>query len=235
MNCYLESMKILGIDTSSKYLALGVLDGTSVCEYNLELGTRLSGSLVVTIKRVLDALGYRPCDIDYFACGLGPGSFTGLRVGLAAIKGFSWSVNKPIAAIPSADILARNFDKPQGIAVVAVDAKRGLLYTSIYRMQDGCLKRIAPFMLLTPQELLRKINKTVSKAFDIYLLGDGAQLCRQENHGRLNLKILDKDYWYPQGRHIISLAAKAIKGKNLKNPFRLDPIYLYPKECQIRK
>lgn len=99
-------MKILGIDTTTKFLSLGICDnanpvrntayvdkhnkisnGAKIYEYNLEVGRRLSSLLAPTLKRVLDTLGWRIDDIDYFACGLGPGSFTGVRVGLATIKG----------------------------------------------------------------------------------------------------------------------------------------------------
>ena len=69
-------MRILGIDTATKFLSLGVYNNGKIYEYNLELGTGLSLWLVATIKRVLDVLGWQASSIDYFACGLGPGSFT---------------------------------------------------------------------------------------------------------------------------------------------------------------
>src|SRR4030042_6175727 len=101
-------MKILAIDTSTKFLCLGLSDNTKVYEYKLEVSRLLSTLIIQTIKRALDSLGWKVSDIDYFACGLGPGSFTGLRVGLAAIKGMSWALNKHIIGISTLDILAKN-------------------------------------------------------------------------------------------------------------------------------
>ena len=83
-------MKILGIDTTTKFLSLGFYADGKVYEYNLEAGSRLSGLLVPTIERALAALGWDIASIDYFACGIGPGSFTGVRVGLATVKGFAY-------------------------------------------------------------------------------------------------------------------------------------------------
>src|SRR3990167_8720388 len=101
-------MKILGIDTSTKFLSLGISEDDKIYEYNLELGRQMSDLLSPTIKKVLDALGWRINDIDYFACGLGPGSFTGMRVGIATVKGLAFSLNKPVVGISTLDILARN-------------------------------------------------------------------------------------------------------------------------------
>ena len=78
-------MKILGIDTTTGRLCLGLYVDGKFYEYSLEVGRKLSALLVPTIQRVIDAAGLKIADIDYFACGLGPGSFTGMRIGLATI------------------------------------------------------------------------------------------------------------------------------------------------------
>jgi tRNA threonylcarbamoyladenosine biosynthesis protein TsaB len=223
-------MKILGIDTTTKFLALGIYDNTRICEYNLDLDKQHSSLLIITIKRILDALGWQFKDIDYFACGLGPGSFTGIRVGLATIKGLAWSLNKPVVGISTLDILARNVDTNDRPIVPMIDAKRNLIYCSIYKTKNGRQKRIAPYMLLTEDEFFRKVKPKAivfADAVDLY----------KENILR-NIKganILDKDYWYPRGRNIINLAWERIKEKRFSNPFDIRPVYLYPKECQIRK
>lgn len=145
-------MKILGIDTTTKFFCLGIYDGANpvrntaypnrynlisngakIYEYNLEVGRMLSALLIQTIKRVLDALGWQVSDIDYFACGLGPGSFTGMRVGLATIKGLSWAVNRPLIGISTLDILARNVKNSNSPVVPVIDAKRNSIYCAVYK------------------------------------------------------------------------------------------------------
>ena len=88
-------MKILGIDTSTNFLSLALSDEKKTYEYRLEVGRKMSLKLSQTIKRVMDELAWGIAQIDYFACGIGPGSFTGMRIGLATIKGLAWSMRTP--------------------------------------------------------------------------------------------------------------------------------------------
>lgn len=223
-------MKILGIDSTSGFLCIGIYDNAKVYEYNLEVGIRLSSLLAQTLKRILDALGWQVSDIDYFACGLGPGSFTGVRVGLATIKGLAFSFNKPVIGISTLDILARNAERAtDGFVVPLVDAKRSLVYGSIYKTKNGIPKRITPYLLLTLDEFLRKI-KTNS-----IILGDAISLYKERLLKDIKgLTLLDKDYWYPRAYNIIALALERIKEEKFDSPFDIKPIYLYPKECQIK-
>lgn len=222
-------MKILGIDTTTKFLCLGIYDGAKMYEYNLEVGTRLSSLLSVTIKRVLEVLGWHINDIDYFACGLGPGSFTGMRVGLATIKGMGWVLNKPTIGISTLDILARNIKHADIPIIPIIDAKRNLIYCSVYKNKNGKFSRTKPYMLLTEEEFFKNFKGNT------IILGDALGLYREKI--LMNIKdttILDKDYWYPKAHNIIKLALERISDKKFNHPFDIKPIYLYPKECQIR-
>ena len=225
-----NGVKILGIDTATKFLSLGIYDNAKVYEYNLEVGRQLSSLLVLTIKRVLDAPGLRIQEIDYFACGLGPGSFTGMRTGLATIKGLSWALNKPVIGISTLDILAKNVRESDRLIVPIVDAKRGLVYCSVFKNKNGSLLRIRPYMLLSPRDCLKEIKGNA------IILGDAVELYRDKI--LMNLReaiILDKDYWYPKPHSIIELALERIKRKEFDSSFKIKPIYLYPKDCQVRK
>ena len=146
-------MKILAIDTSTKYFCLGLYDKGKVYEYTLETGKNLSRVITAHIKRALDSIGWEAEDIDYFACGIGPGSFTGIRIGVATIKGLSWALNKPIAAVPSLDILAMNANTDKYIVPV-VDAKRNLIYCSVYKKKGNRLQRLGPYMLLDEKKIM---------------------------------------------------------------------------------
>lgn len=231
-------MKIIGIDTSTRYLSLGVYDNGKFYEYKLELGVRLSAFLASTIQRVLNSLAWQIKDVDYFVCGLGPGSFTGLRIGLATMKGLAWSARKPIVGIPTLDILAQGAIAPDAILIPLVDAKRSLVYGSCYQYQKGALKRLMPYSLLTPRDFLNKAKKCISnkKFNNILIFGDGLNLIKDRAHlGMKGVKILDKDYWYPRPGSILNLGVDRIREKKLDNVFKIEPIYLYPKDCQVRK
>lgn len=224
-----KSVKILGIDTSTNFLSIGIYGDNNVYEYNLELGRKHSSLLILTIKRILEALGWDAGDIDYFVCGLGPGSFTGIRVGLATIKGLAWSLNKPTVGIPTLDILASGVDVPGRPIVPVIDAKRGLVYCSIYKIKDNIQKRVAPYMLLAEDDFFRKVNNGA------VIFGDAAPLYKEKILNNIKgATVLDKGSWYPKGRNIINLALERIKQKKADNAFDLRPVYLYPKECQIK-
>jgi tRNA threonylcarbamoyladenosine biosynthesis protein TsaB len=228
-------VRILAVDTSSKILALGISDGAKIYEYNLEVGVRLSALLIPAIKRAVDSLGWRMRDIDYFACGLGPGSFTGVRVGLSTIKGLAWSLDKPVAGISSLDVLAANVNKGSGFIIPVVDAKRNLIYSSGYRLQSGRLKRIMPYSLLAPQDLAAGI-KNKMRSREILFLGDGLVLHKEKILNTVRgTVVLDRDYWYPQARNLLALAKEKIAKKDLSSAFKIGPVYLYPKDCQVRK
>jgi tRNA threonylcarbamoyladenosine biosynthesis protein TsaB len=238
-------MKILGIDTTTKFLCLGIYDGNKIYEYNLEVGKSLSTLLTQTIKRILDALGWQVCNIDYFACGLGPGSFTGTRVGVSVIKGLSWTTHKPIIGISTLDILARNATDTDKQIIPIIDAKRNSIYCAVYknkprpslryktslkegRGKNGQLVKITPYMLLREKEFLKCAGP------NSVILGDAVSLYKDSILGNIReVTILDKDYWYPKARNIIGLSLERIRDKKFDSPFDIKPIYLYPKECQI--
>lgn len=223
-------MRILGIDTTTKFLCIVLYEDGRVYEYNLEVGRKLSAVICVTIKRILDSLKLKASSIDYFACGLGPGSFTGVRIGLATIKAMAWSLNKPIIGIPTLDILAKGARLKDGYIIPAIDAKRNLIYCSKYKVKNGNLKRVSAYMLIDIEEFLEKAKD------NSVFLGDALNLYKDKLLGKIKGAIvLDKDNWYPKGHSIIELALEKIKAKEFDSVFKIKPIYLYPKECQIRK
>lgn len=230
-------MRLLAIDTTTKYLCLGVYDGSKIYEYNLELGAGLSSKLAPSIERVLKALKYKIEDIDYFACGLGPGSFTGVRVGLSTIKAIAWSLNKPVVGVSTLDILARNAHVlPAEVIVPVIDAKRSMVYSCIYRKRANSLKRISPYMLSSIEDLLRKIKRVMPRRIQVQVFGDGAGLYKQKiEKAALNLKVLEQDYWRLSSHNLIQATLEKIAQHKIDDVGTIRPVYLYPKECQIRK
>lgn len=216
-------MKILGIDTSTKTLCCGLSDGKKDYEYNVDYATKLSKWLVPALHRILDTAKLSPKDIDVYACGIGPGSFTGLRIGMACVKGLAWGCGKPVIGVPSLDILALNAKKEEGAVCAVSDAKRGLVYTATYRMKKGRAKRISPYALLKPEDLLKGLKGGIT------FVGDGIPLVR-DIAAAPRFRFLDKDYWKLQGHNLLELAKD---GKQI-SALTIKPLYLYPKECQIK-
>jgi tRNA threonylcarbamoyl adenosine modification protein YeaZ len=189
----------------------------------------MSRLLVPAIQRVLCALGLKIADIDYFACGLGPGSFTGMRIGLAIVKGLSVVRNKPLIGISSLDILAKNAPVDHALIVPAIDARRGLIYCCSYKSEAGVLKRKSQYALLTLDEFIKRFNHKP------IILGDAVSLYRDKLRDSLKgAKVLEKDHWQLKAHNLIELALAKIKAKQFSSALKIKPIYLYPKECQIK-
>jgi len=222
-------MKILAIDSSTKVLCIGVYIDGAFFEYNLDVGQKLSKLITISLYRILQVLKLELKDLNYLACGLGPGSFTGMRVAISTIKGLSLAFDKPIIGISSLDILAMNAGLTSEYIMPVIDAKRQLIYTSIFKNSSARLKRIAPFMLLTKDELLNKIKP------DSIVFGDGLNLYKAElNKFSKNIKLLDNDFWYPNAGNLLRLALDRLKDNKNFDAHNIKPIYLYSKECQVR-
>lgn len=222
-------MKILSIDTAGKFLCIGLSDGKKRYEFNLEAAKKLSGLITHSIGRVIEAAGLEAGALDYLACGLGPGSFTGIRIGMAAVKGLAWALNKPVIGIPSLDTLALNADI-EGPVVTAVDAKRGLIYSCIYHKKGNSLRKNSPYMLIGINDLIKKAPKGST------ILGDALGLYQEEMvNGIKGARILDKDHWFASAGNILTLAEEKIRERKKTDCFKIEPIYLYPKDCQVRK
>jgi tRNA threonylcarbamoyladenosine biosynthesis protein TsaB len=224
-----KSMKILAIDTTTARLCLGLLIDGKFYEYSLKAGRSLSALLVPTIKRLTDTLGLSIADFDYFGCGLGPGSFTGMRIGLATVKGLAVVRDKPVVGIPTLDILAGNAPRDDRLIVTAQDAKRSLIYCSAYQYERGSLKRKTPDLLLNPEEFVKKFPRQA------VILGDAVALYKDIFLSRIkNATLLDKDYWNLAPHYLMELVQTKIRARQLSSALTVKPIYLYPKECQIK-
>ncbi len=222
----------MGIDTSTKFLCIGFFDNLKIFEYRLNLGRSQSCFLLPSIERILKSLGVKPYQIDYFAVGLGPGSFTGIRIGLSTIKGLAITLKKKVLGMSSLDIIAYNAIPKDNYKFICpvVDAKRGLIYTSLYRKQGDTIRKLKPYKLIPLSELVKMVpGETV-------FLGDALRLYKKTLMLRVKrARFLDEEFHYPKATNIIKIALERIKSRGLVDAKILKPIYLYPKECQVRK
>ncbi|GAF96056.1 unnamed protein product, partial [marine sediment metagenome] len=187
-------MKILAVETSTRTLSIAIRDQNSVlAEYKGDGGLRHSQDLIPGINSLLKKINSKLSDIDCFAISIGPGSFTGLRIGVSILKGLNLVTGIPIIAVPSLDVIAYNAaDMPHDICVI-VDAKKNNLYASLYKKgKNNDIIRIWDYLLITADELVKRIK---TKTF---FLGDGAAVYGKFISERLKDAILaDKRYWFP--------------------------------------
>lgn len=225
-------MRILGIDTSSKVLSVALgKDDNIIIEENCLLDRRHSSLLVPKIEELLKKADLSIGAVDAFIVGLGPGSFTGLRIGVSAIKGFGIATNKPCVGVPSIDALALNADTDAAELIIPViDAKRGQVYGAIYKKERGGIIKKAGYFLMTIDKLMKKVK------IPAVFLGDALELYRQDIKN-LNKKsvFLEEKSWYPRAGNLIKLGIKNIKKSRKNGLSKIEPIYLYPRDCQVKR
>lgn len=148
-------MIVLGIDTSTAVISVAVLrDGALVAARTDTVEHNRTG-LLTLIDQVVAAVGLAPADIDAVAVGAGPGSFTGLRIGMATAKGIAFAVGKPLWAVSSLAALAHGSlaaDDPSPIVAV-LDARRSEVYAGVYRRTGASVESIADERVMAPGEV----------------------------------------------------------------------------------
>lgn len=180
-------MKVLAIDTSSVVATCAVLDDEKLLgEYTLNQDMTHSERLIPMIKLLMESLKLKPEDIDLYAGAVGPGSFTGLRIGLTTIKGLAHVMDKPVIGISTLEALAFN-TAFNGIVIPMMDARRERVYTGIYKWDDGKLLNIMEPTILEIDELLDIVDSNYKK---VLFNGDGTLVFREIIDERLKDKAL---------------------------------------------
>ncbi len=161
-------MIVLGLDASSDAAAIGLMaDGRLLYEYTLNNGKNHSVKLLPAIEAMLKDVSLSFADIDVYACGVGPGSFTGVRIGVATVKGFAQAWEKPTVAMSSLQLLAENIRSFDGLRIAAVCARADELYCAAYDATDAA---VLPPSVLTVHELADFLQNHPS----CMLVGNGA-------------------------------------------------------------
>ena len=168
-------MLILGIETATKTGGVAIVSDRGVlAEYTLNIEVTHSERLMATVDRVLSDSGTPLSAIDGFAVSIGPGSFTGLRIGVSTAKGLSFTTGKPVAAVPSLRALAWNLPAAAHLICPLFDARKKEVYVALFRHEQGMTNTIMPERVMT----LRELSEQVSE--HILFTGEGARLFRDE-------------------------------------------------------
>jgi len=149
-------MRILAVDTTSFYGSVALLDNMILqAEINIISPMTHSERLLPAIRFILQSQGLEIKDMDGFAVAAGPGSFTGIRIGLSTVKSFSYASQKPVAAVSGLKALALKIKMPHSrLLCPFIDAKKGEVYTSLFESRKNKLKEIVPQNVYTPDRFL---------------------------------------------------------------------------------
>ena len=168
-------MLILAFETSAKAASVAIHDGKKLlAESYQNTGLTHSQTLMVMAEDALKQCGKLPQDVTAVAVAEGPGSFTGVRIGVAAAKGFAWGRELPCYGISTLEAMAENLGIYQGYVCPVMDARRAQVYNALFYVNCGEITRIIPDRAIALSDLGEELKKLSEPVF---LVGDGSNLC----------------------------------------------------------
>ena len=218
-------MLILAFETSAKSCSAAIHDGKSLLAESYQIsGLTHSQTLMVMAEDLLKVCGKSAADVTHLAAAAGPGSFTGIRIGVSAAKGFAWGAEKPVYGVSTLESMALGLGVWSGYICCCMDARRNQVYNAIFLAENGELKRISEDRAIALSDLKEEL---VHIDGPIYLVGDGAALAYKNLSADLENLILPPEHRMHQRASGVALAALAAmeRGENADGA-ALQPNYL---------
>ncbi len=221
-------LKLLAVDTSAKSASVAVTDGEKLLsECYVNAGLTHSKTLMPMIDNALSQAGLTLEDIDALCVNAGPGSFTGVRIGVSAVKGIAFTHSKPCAQVSTLESMAFAFADEDCTVCAAMDARRSQVYNAVFRVEKGNVSRLTEDRAVSAADLGAEMEKHTGR---IYLCGDGAELC-YEVFGKDNPCVtLPNEFRRYQRAYGTALAALS-RGEFIPAD-KLAPVYIRPSQAE---
>ncbi len=224
-------MKVLGIDTSTMMGSVGLIDDDRpIGEYSLSIEVTHSERLMEGVNILLQGSRTRLEDIDGFAISTGPGSFTGLRIGLGTVKGLCMATGKGAAPVPTLEALALNMPYCSYAICPVLDARKKEIYAALFKYsENGCIIRLTEDMVISPPLLIERIREPV------VFLGDGVYIYRDFLKKRLGeyAHFAPVNTMLPSGLSVAWIGlGKLKKGETISSTE--VPLYIRRSEAEIK-
>lgn len=219
-------MIILAFDGTAKCASCAVLrDDACLGEYNIGNGLTQSELLLPMAESLMKSLKLNFSDVDLYATSVGPGSFTGVRIGAALVKGLAFGRDIPCASVSTLDALAENARGLCGIIVPAMDARRGQVYTAIFRCDGENLEKLTEDMAISIKDLASMLREYGSE--HIYLVGDGYEVAKKGlTEDGLTIEITPKALRNESAASVARVALRQYKEGKTVSDSELSPTYL---------
>ncbi len=216
-------MLLLGIDTSTSCGSVALVDsGKILGEWSLNVSGTHAVRLLPGIRHLLEEAGTRIGDIDGFAVTVGPGSFTGLRIGLTTAKTLSLVTEKPLAGVPTLDVLVENAPFARGLVCPVLDARKGEVFTAVYeRNPRGVVDRLTDYLAVTPEALSKSFQGPallLGNAVPVY----GERFQRECAHP---VTFAPPECHFPRASTLCRLAVERISAGDHRHPRELQALY----------
>jgi tRNA threonylcarbamoyladenosine biosynthesis protein TsaB len=225
-------MRVLGIETSTLQGGVAIVDDRRVvCELLLSVELTHSERLLPSIDRVLADAGTALAGLDGLAVSLGPGSFTGLRIGLSTVKGLAYATGLPVVGVPTLEAMAWLLPEARWPICPVLDARKQEVYAALFRHEGGALVRLVEDGALSPERLCDWIEGPT------LFIGDGVAAYGDLWRRRLGERMLCPPVFARAARPAIVAGlgrTRLLRGER-DDPDRLVPRYLRPSEAEVRR
>lgn len=213
---------LLSIDSSAVTASACLTDGDKIIKSEfMNTGLTHSETLLPMIKRVMGEVEYS--SLDGIAITVGPGSFTGVRIGVATAKGLAFLNNTPCYSISTLEAIAYNFVDKNCVVCAVMDARRMQFYNALFKVENGIVERITDDRAIAIEDLRDEL-----KAYDnVIIAGDGAKLC-YDNIELDNVTLASDEKMYQNATSV----ALATKNKETISPKSLMPVYLRQSQAE---
>ena len=218
-------MLILAFETSAKAGSVALLDGENLlAESYQNTGLTHSQTIMTMAENMLKSCGYTPQEVQAVAVAAGPGSFTGVRIGVAAAKGFAWGAELPCYGVSTLEAMALNLGVHDGYVLPVMDARRNQVYNALFRVQKGKMERLCPDRAISLEELGEEIKNLPEPVF---LVGDGSVLCYNTLAETVPALVLPQSHRMHQRAAGVGLAAAGLIAAGVSGDgAALQPNYL---------
>lgn len=217
------NMLILALDSSAAPASAALLeDGKILSEFYINTKQTHSQTLMPMVESVLKLTNKTLDDVTCMAVSAGPGSFTGVRIGVSCVKGLSMTRNIPCAGVSTLRAMAENARQLTGIVCAVMDARCGQVYNALFRAEGGTLTRLCDDRALPIAELLEECKTFTEK---IYLVGDGAELC-YKTFAAIRAELLQPQLRFQRASGVAMAAQEMVENGQTVTPDALMPIYL---------
>lgn len=227
-------MIILSIDSSTPVAGIAVSDGMQLLgEITLNTKNTHSEKLMPLVKHLLDELTLSVNDLDAIAVTQGPGSFTGLRIGMATAKGLAQGAGKKLIAVPTLDCLAQNLLHYPGIICPIMNAQKKQVYTAIYRSGRDKLERLSDYQAIAVEQLAAQLKELKE---DIWFVGDGVAAFADVFQELLGdaCRFADGHNILPRAGALAMLAAERASEERFDDLYQAELIYIRKSEAEVQ-
>lgn len=227
-------MKILALETSAKAVSAALSeDGRILASGYQDTGLTHSRTLMPIVEHLFRNTGLTMADCDAVAVAAGPGSFTGIRIGVTAAKGLAFAAEKPAVGISTLAAMARNVAFADGLVLCAMDARRSQIYNAVFLAENGHLTRLTPDRAIALEELAQELREDSRPKM---VVGDGARLCYDYLSGAGLSCRLAPPHLIMQNAASVALEAEDLAAAGgLVSAQDLQPVYLRPAQAQRLK